>query len=100
MSISKVKQLEQLKLKQAKKSFTRAKAERLLANGTNPSEERFTKHANYHVRRRSFVLRRSPMPDNETDRAKLMADLHIKPKPVAQVEAGDTRTTEEQIASV
>jgi hypothetical protein len=30
-------------------TFTRAKAEKALANGADPTDERFTKHANKHV---------------------------------------------------
>lgn len=105
MAVSKVKQIEQLKLKQAKKAFTRAKALRALMNGADPNEARFVKHANFHVRNKSWKLLGSVMPSDPAEAQKLMLDLHIKPKlpaevPFCSLENGDTRTTEEQIANV
>lgn len=39
-----------------KDQFTRAKAERLLAHGADPTEERFVKHQNKHVRAKAARL--------------------------------------------
>lgn len=36
--------------------FTRAKAERALSRGADPTEERFTKHQNKHVRAKAARL--------------------------------------------
>lgn len=73
--------IHKLKIKEinaARRSFTRADAEKLLARGVDPSEERFTSHKNYHVRVKAFRKMGSPFPENATERTKLCASLHIK----------------------
>ena len=46
--------------------FTRAKAERALSRGADPTEERFTKHQNKHVRAKAakLVARGNELSDN------------------------------------
>lgn len=73
--------IHKLKLKEinaARRSFTRMDAEKLIAGGADPSEERFTSHKNYHVRSKAFRKMGSPFPEDATERAKLCASLHIK----------------------
>jgi hypothetical protein len=72
----------------ANRAFTRAKAERALAQGMDPTttekddsgKERpiFLEHANYHVRAKAFRKMGSPYPENAAECAKLCASLHIK----------------------
>lgn len=57
------------------KRFSRAKAEHALSNGADPTEERFTEHSNYHVRRRSWVLQGRPLPESTEDQNKFLATL-------------------------
>ena len=65
---------------------TRARAEKLLSQGADPSEDRFARHANYHVRSKSFKLMGSHFPDDAGERAKLCKDLRIKDPAIVKAE--------------
>lgn len=80
---SEKKILEKLKsdLRSALKLFTRAKAEQALRNGAEPSEERFTAHANYHIRRLSWQKMGRPLPEEMSAQNKFLATLQGTPIP-------------------
>lgn len=59
-----------------KKMITRAKAEKLLGSGAEPSQ--FASHPNYHIRRKSWTLMGKPLPSDPTERAKFLETLHVK----------------------
>lgn len=63
-------------LNTALKGFTRARAEKALTKD-NCGEKRFVSHANYHVRRKAWVLAGGPMPDGKEDQDKLLKSLHL-----------------------
>lgn len=70
--------IHKLKIKEinaARRSFTRADAEKLLARGVDPSEERFTSHKNYHVRVKSWVSRGRPLPEGAEAQDTFLAAL-------------------------
>jgi hypothetical protein len=58
------------------KPITRAKALKLLKAGADPQQ--FEKHPNYHVRQAAWKKMGRPLPENADERAKFLADLHIK----------------------
>ena len=66
---------------------SRMRADRLLSEGSNPMEDLFVKHHNYHVRRRAMLLNLKSgavqLPTDETELAKVLAELHIKRELVA-----------------
>lgn len=66
---------------------SRRRANVLLSNGADPTDALFMKHHNYHVRRRAFLLNlrtgNVALATDEDERAKQLADLHIKPELVA-----------------
>lgn len=64
-----------IKVKREKK-YTRAQAERALSRGVNP--EIFTKHQNYHVRAKAWRKMGCPLPEDELERAKFLASIHVK----------------------
>lgn len=82
------------------KFYTRAKSEKLLAAGADPTvtfrddkgatRGRYTDHPNYHVRRKAWMKMGQPLPEDPTERAKFLASLHLKekaPEPAAQEES-------------
>ncbi len=62
-------------LSQAKKKFTRNKAEKALTVGADPTEERFVGHINYHIRVRAWHLQGRPMPEKLEDQNKFLVKL-------------------------
>lgn len=60
-----------LKLHDAQKEFTRAKAMRELANGADFNDAKYTKHRNYHIRQRAWELAGSMVPETEAERIAL-----------------------------
>lgn len=87
-----------LKMAEAMKKFTRATALKELALGADPSEDRFTKHANYHVRARAWRKMGMPLPDDPVEVEKFLKSIHTSPEKVAGfIKTGDeTPQTEEQ----
>ena len=80
---------EKLIRSKGERVYTRAQSERQLANGADP--ENFTKHANYHVRRKAWVLMGSPLPESLEDQNKFLVTLQGTPLPKdadAEVTAG------------
>lgn len=63
------------KLHNARKEFTRAKAEHALRNGADPTEERFTEHRNYHVRLLAWRMAGAVIPETENERKALAERL-------------------------
>lgn len=55
------------------KVITRAQAEKALSTGATPEE--FVKHANYHVRRKAWVLMGKILPENKDEANKFLATL-------------------------
>jgi len=55
------------------KKYTRAQAERALSAGMDP--EPFTKHANYHVRRKAWTLMGKPLPEGLEEQNKFLVTL-------------------------
>ena len=74
----KAAELAKTKRNEAMKKFTRSDADKALSKGADPSEDRFVKHANYHVRRRSFLLMGKELPTDPEAREKLCKELHLK----------------------
>ena len=78
------------------KFYTRAKSERLLAEGADPTvtfrddkgatRGRYTDHPNYHVRRKAWMKMGQPLPEDPAERAKFLASIKVKEKtePAAQ----------------
>jgi len=66
------------------KVWTRKQAEKALSQGVDP--EQFAKHSNYHVRAKAWKKMGCPLPEDEGERSKFLASLHIKEK-VEPVEA-------------
>lgn len=62
----------------ANKKFTRKHAEKALARGADPSETRFTGHANYHVRAKAWRKMGMPLPEGAEERTKFLASIHVK----------------------
>lgn len=73
------------------KFYTRAKSERKLSEGADPTATfrddkgavrgRYTDHPNYHVRRKAWMKMGQPLPEDAAERAKFLASLKIKEKP-------------------
>jgi len=67
---------------------SRRRANVLLSRGADPTDELFTKHHNYHIKRRALLLNlragNATLPTDEKELTKLLTDLHIKPELVAQ----------------
>lgn len=57
----------------AEKQYTRAQAERALSAGADPTT--FTKHPNYHVKRKAWQLMGRPMPEALEEQNKFLATL-------------------------
>lgn len=74
----KQRQLAIKKLHEDHKRFSRRKAEHALVKGADPSEERFAKHKNYHVRALAWKKMGKPLPEDATERAKFLAGIHVK----------------------
>ena len=66
------------RLKGAAKQITRAQANRLLSNGADPNDARFVSHPNYHIRKRSWVARGKPLPEDPTERSKFLTSIRVK----------------------
>lgn len=62
----------------ANKKFTRMHAEKALARGADPSEARFTGHANYHVRAKAWRKMGMPLPEDAGERVKFLETIHVK----------------------
>lgn len=60
------------KVKEAK-VFTRAQAEKALANGDNP--EKFTNHQNSHVRLKAWKKMGFPLPNSDKDKRNFFVSL-------------------------
>lgn len=58
---------------------TRARAEKLLSGGADPAQ--FTKHGNYHVRRKAWEKMGRPLPENTEEANKFLATLQGMPAP-------------------
>jgi hypothetical protein len=58
----------------AEKKYTRAQAEKALANGVDASL--FEKHANYHVRAKAWKKLGSPLPDGAEEQEKFLKSIH------------------------
>lgn len=78
----------------SEKVYTRAQAERLLSHGADPNQ--FSKHGNYHVRRKAWTLLGQPLPEDAGERAKFLASINVKEKqpeptanPVEEVSAAE-----------
>lgn len=71
----KIKSDKKKKLAEALREFTRAEAERELANGADPKDSRFTSHANYHVRMKAWAKQGFPIPETEKDRVQFLDDM-------------------------
>lgn len=57
----------------AEKKYTRAQAEKALSHGADP--EQFTKHPNYHVRRKAWTKQGKPLPGSADEQNKFLATL-------------------------
>jgi hypothetical protein len=55
------------------KVITRARAEKLLSEGADPTN--FAKHGNYHVRRKAWQLMGRPLPEDMGEQNKFLATL-------------------------
>jgi hypothetical protein len=66
------------------KVWTRKQAEAALSQGSEP--EQFVKHHNYHVRAKAWRKMGMPLPEDQEERTKFLASLHIKEKTEAVVE--------------
>lgn len=64
---------EQVIKVKAEKKFTRVQAEKALSAGADP--EQFTKHGNYHVRRRCWQLQGRPLPESIDEQNKFLVTL-------------------------
>lgn len=72
------------------KFYSRAKSERMLSAGADPTATfrddkgnmrgRYTDHPNYHVRRKAWMKMGQPLPEDQAERAKFLAGLKIKEK--------------------
>lgn len=60
------------------KKFTRKHAESAMARGADPSDDRFTKHANYHVRAKAWRKMGMPLPEDTEEQARFLATIHVK----------------------
>lgn len=63
-------ELDIKRIHEADKQFSRQKAEKLLSNGADPTEDRFVNHVNYHVRRKSLLLSGTATIETATEVAK------------------------------
>lgn len=100
---------KKVKMVAAMKEFTRMDAEKALANGADPAEQvtnkdgkkagRFTEHPNYHVRAKAWRKMGMPLPEDEKEREKFLASIHVNPEKVAGfVKTGDeVPQAEEQV---
>lgn len=77
--MSKSKSSEGKPQKIRERVVTRARAEYLLTHGADPTQ--FTKHANYHVRRKAWVLMGKPLPEGLEEQNKFLATLQGMPTP-------------------
>lgn len=77
--MSKHSQSESKPQKSREKSITRARAEKLLSAGSDPAS--FTKHGNYHVRRKAWVKMGRPLPEDRDEQNKFLATLQGKETP-------------------
>jgi hypothetical protein len=69
------KKIKRMKLAEARKEFTRSRAERALRNGADPTESRFTNHANYHVRYKAWVAAGAVVPETKQAQTSLFEVL-------------------------
>lgn len=60
-------------VKNREKVVSRARAEKLLSGGADPST--FVKHANCHVRRKAWEKMGRPLPENKDEQNKFLATL-------------------------
>ena len=63
------------KLAQAQRGFTRTKAENALLAGEDATDERFTKHPNYHVRLLAWKKQGGAIPEDKSALAALLETL-------------------------
>lgn len=63
----------------AEKKYTRVQAEKALSHGADPAL--FTKHSNYHVRRKAWQLQGRPLPEALEEQNKFLCTLQGMPTP-------------------
>jgi hypothetical protein len=83
----KVKQMRMAKAVVARRAIklTRHQAEMALSHGEDPTQERFTKHANAHVRAKAWRLMGSPMPETQAEQDAFLKSIHkFKAPPVEE----------------
>jgi len=89
------KQKKTTQQKRDEKFYSRAKSEKLLAQGADPTtvfrdekgteRGRYTQHSNYHVRALAWKKMGKPLPDDAEERSKFLASIKVKEKPVEDV---------------